>query len=340
MEQFNRLSPIIPEVIDTSVFADFIAANQMVNDLPTEIKICLEHRLLSLFTYSPYLYDLCLQYPQLFIKSCIDPLPSMVEAILSPLDQLITMPLDIGMRDLRIAKKQIALLTAIADLFCNFELLEVTAILSRFADIALEVSLQHCLNAARQKGDIATTDNSAGLFIIAMGKLGAAELNYSSDIDLIVFYDSEKTHYRGRSSIEDMFVNITRKIVKILQDRTVDGYVFRVDLQLRPDPGSTPVAVSIIMAEYYYQSVGQNWERSAFIKARPAAGDIEGGQQFLQQLRPFIWRRHLDFSTVRDIRHMKQMVMEHHGYTSISVEGQNVKLGRGGIRDIEFFVQL
>ena len=127
--------------------------------------------------------------------------------------------------------------------------------------------------------------------------------------------------------------------MKLLQERTGDGYVFRVDLRLRPDPASTQIAVSVPAALNYYGSVGQNWERAAMIKARPCAGDIAAGESVLKELSPFIWRKYLDYAAVADIEAMKQQIHAYRGHQDIAVEGHNIKLGRGGIREIEFFVQ-
>src|SRR5690606_14192938 len=116
-------------------------------------------------------------------------------------------------------------------------------------------------------------------------------------------------------------------------------YVFRTDVRLRPDPGSTPVAISVDAALGYYESRGQNWERAAWIKARPCAGDLSLGNQFLKELSPFVWRKHLDFAMIADIQAMKRQINIHRKVGAERVLGHNVKLGRGGIREIEFFVQ-
>ena len=172
-----------------------------------------------------------------------------------------------------------------------------------------------------------------------MGKMGAFELNYSSDIDLIVFYDPEARALADKDDAAAFHVRITRGLVKLLQERTADGYVFRVDLRLRPDPASTQIAVSTEAALNYYGSVGQNWERAAMIKARACAGDIKAGEDILRQLSPFIWRKYLDYAAVADIEALKRQIHAYRGHADIAVEGHNIKLGRGGIREIEFFVQ-
>jgi glutamate-ammonia-ligase adenylyltransferase len=177
----------------------------------------------------------------------------------------------------------------------------------------------------------------SGLIVLAMGKHGANELNYSSDIDLIVLYEPDKAPMAGSAEAPVEFVRLTRRLVKIMQDRTADGYVFRTDLRLRPDPGATPLAMSVPAALVYYESLGQNWERAALIKARPCAGDIPAGEAFLKEIVPFIWRKYLDFAAIADVQSIKRQIHMHKGHGTIAVAGHNVKLGRGGIREVEFF---
>jgi [glutamine synthetase] adenylyltransferase / [glutamine synthetase]-adenylyl-L-tyrosine phosphorylase len=248
------------------------------------------------------------------------------------------------MRDLRLARRRVALAVAIADVAGAWGLAQVTAALSDFADRALRLATSHLLAVAHDRGELALPhpeepERASGYILIAMGKLGARELNYSSDIDLIALYDREKVRYSGRRTLQDCFVRITHGLVRLLQDRTAEGYVFRVDLRLRPDPASTPPALSLRAAETYYESMGQNWERAAMIKARPVAGDLEAGAGFIQHLKPYVWRRHLDFAAIRDIHSIKRQIHAHKGHKAIAVGGHNIKLGRGGIREIEFFAQ-
>jgi len=172
-----------------------------------------------------------------------------------------------------------------------------------------------------------------------MGKMGAFELNYSSDIDLIVLYDPDAPALAESGDAGMLYIRITRALVKLLQERTADGYVFRVDLRLRPDPASTQVAISLLSALNYYESTGQNWERAAMIKARPCAGDLEVGATFLKEVAPFIWRKYLDYGAVADVHAMKRQMHAYKGHDEIAIEGHNIKLGRGGIREIEFFAQ-
>jgi glutamate-ammonia-ligase adenylyltransferase len=184
-------------------------------------------------------------------------------------------------------------------------------------------------------------EKGSGWIVLSMGKLGAHELNYSSDIDLIVLFDPDPPGltWPDRYMIGETMNRMTRRLIRIMQERTGDGYVFRSDLRLRPDPGATPLAIGVEAALVYYEARGQNWERAAMIKAKAAAGDIEAGERFLYDLRPFIWRKHLDYASIADVHSIKRQIHAHKGHGAIAIEGHNVKLGRGGIREIEFFVQ-
>ena len=247
-----------------------------------------------------------------------------------------------AMRALRRLKSEAALLIALADIGGVWPTMRITRALTDLADTAVGAAVGFLLRDAARRGrfkprDEAHPEAGSGYIVLAMGKMGAGELNYSSDIDLIVFYDPDVLPDSGEAAA--FYVRITRGLVKLLQERTADGYVFRTDLRLRPDPASTQIAVSIPAALNYYGSVGQNWERAAMIKARPCAGDIAAGESFLKELSPFIWRKYLDFAAVADVEAMKQQIHAYRGHEDIAVEGHNIKLGRGGIREIEFFVQ-
>jgi len=245
---------------------------------------------------------------------------------------------------LRKAKRRAALLIAIADIAGWWPLDRVTGALSHFADTALGIAVRYLLTAGAAAGEIALADPSlpdrdSGLIVLGMGKLGARELNYSSDIDLIILFDGARARYTGRHSASQFFARLAQDLVRLMEERTADGYVFRTDLRLRPDPASTPPALSVLAALTYYESAGQNWERAALIKARPVAGDLAAGSAFLAELRPFLWRKHLDFAAIQDIHSIKRQINAHRGGGRIAVAGHDVKLGRGGIREIEFFVQ-
>jgi glutamate-ammonia-ligase adenylyltransferase len=237
-----------------------------------------------------------------------------------------------------------ALLIALADIGGVWDVVTVTAALTAIADTAVRLATDHALRQAGAQGKISLADPAApgrgsGLVVLALGKHGAGELNYSSDIDIVVFFDPEIAEAAGVAEPSSLYVRITQMVARIIQERTPDGYVFRVDLRLRPDPASTHVAVSLPSAYSYYESVGQNWERAAMIKARPVAGDIALGARFLADLAPFIWRKYFDFAAIADIHAMKRQIQTVKGHETIAVAGHNVKLGRGGIREIEFFVQ-
>ena len=245
---------------------------------------------------------------------------------------------------LRRAKRRAALAIALADIASVWPLEKVTGALSGFAEAALGSAFRHLLRGLHEAGELELPEpddpeRGSGLFALGMGKLGASELNYSSDIDLILFYDQDRTPYVGRRGVQRVFARLAQELVRIMGQQTAQGYVFRTDLRLRPDPGSTPPAVAVRSAEHYYRTAGRNWERAAMIKARPVAGDIEAGEAFLEALQPFIWRRHLDFAAAQDIRAIKEQIDASRGAGGDGLEGHNVKLGRGGIREIEFFVQ-
>ena len=248
------------------------------------------------------------------------------------------------MAALRRARRKAALAIALADIAGLWPVEKVTRALSDLAEAALQATVDHLLRRLRATGKVPLPEGEppsagAGLFVLAMGKLGSRELNYSSDIDLMVFYDETTPGFAEVDDLQQRFVRLVRDMVKILSERTAEGYVFRVDLRLRPDPGATPVAISVGAAEVYYESLGQNWERAAMIKGRPVAGDIAAGRRFMAHLKPFVWRKHLDFAAIRDIHSIKRQIHAAKGGADIAVAGHNVKLGRGGIREIEFFAQ-
>ncbi|QOL80346.1 bifunctional [glutamine synthetase] adenylyltransferase/[glutamine synthetase]-adenylyl-L-tyrosine phosphorylase [Pseudooceanicola spongiae] len=247
--------------------------------------------------------------------------------------------------ELRRGKRRMALLVALADLSGAWDLSQVTGALSDFADHAVALALRAALAAEVKRNKLpgmgeADLATGCGLVALAMGKMGAGELNYSSDIDLIVLYDEAR--YRGEDVLEarPALIRATRKMAATLNDITSEGYVFRTDLRLRPDPSVTPVCMGMAAAERYYESLGRTWERAAYIKARPCAGDIAAGEAFLEDLRPFVWRRHLDFAAIQDAHDVRLAIRRKKGFFGpIQLAGHDMKLGRGGIREIEFFAQ-
>ncbi len=294
---------------------------------------------------SPYLWQLVTSHPERTLRFLQTTPETERHAILERAKNARNLPtIEALMRALRIAKQECALLAAFADIGNVWDVPEVTAFLSDLADTALCSATSFLLREAAEQGKYILKNSDdfeegCGFFVLAMGKHGARELNYSSDIDLIALFDPQRIALRENIEAVPFFVRLVQKLVKIIQERTPDGYVFRVDLRLRPDPGSTSVALSTDAALSYYEDVGQNWERAAMLKARVCAGDKVAGESFLRELNPFIWRKHLDYASIADIHAMKRQIHAHRGHGQIAADGHNLKLGRGGIREIEFFVQ-
>jgi [glutamine synthetase] adenylyltransferase / [glutamine synthetase]-adenylyl-L-tyrosine phosphorylase len=248
------------------------------------------------------------------------------------------------MRLLRRMKSEAALLIALCDIGGAWPVMQVTAALTDLAVASVQSALRYLLWQEAVRGRLSPPNpdkpaDDSGLVVLAMGKMGAGELNYSSDIDLIVFFDSAAPTLAPDIEPQPFFVRVTQALSRLLQQRNGDGYVFRVDLRLRPDPASTPVAISIASALYYYEREGRTWERAAMIKARPCAGDRKAGEALVADIAPFVWRKHLDFAALADVHDMKRQMQTFRGQSEIAVEGHNVKIGRGGIREIEFFAQ-
>lgn len=297
----------------------------------------------AVFGNSPYLSRLVLHQPALVREIEERGIDAVYERLASapPGDVADSAAL---MRELREAKSRMALVIALADIagFWGWE--KVTAALSDFAEYALRVSIDHLLRVMHHRGEITLLDpeqpsQGSGLVVLGMGKLGGRELNYSSDIDLIILFEPDCLGYKGRQNEQHFMNKLAHELVTIMQERTAQGYVFRTDLRLRPDPASTPPAVNIHAAYNYYESVGQNWERAAMIKARPVAGDIAAGEKFIKNLTPFMWRRSLDFASINDIHSIKRQ-MDSAQNKDIQPNGHNIKLGMGGIREIEFYAQI
>jgi [glutamine synthetase] adenylyltransferase / [glutamine synthetase]-adenylyl-L-tyrosine phosphorylase len=296
--------------------------------------------LMGTFGASPYLASLAERHPASLLATLaaspeqrFEELRRGLAAAMASADSMTD-----AMRALRLFKTDVALLTALCDLAGIWPVMEVTHRLSEAADAAVSTAVRFLFRQAAKSGEW-QGEEPDGYIVLGMGKHGAFELNYSSDIDLIVFYDLARIRLRAGAEVQRFFVRVTRDLVRLLNERTGDGYVFRTDLRLRPDPGSTPLALSTDAALNYYESFGQNWERAALIKARPVAGDAAAGQALLQSLAPYIWRKYLDFAAIADIHAMKRQIHAYRGFGTIGVAGHNIKVGRGGIREIEFFVQ-
>ena len=333
LERWLETARDIEETGDSNL-ADF--ARQMI-DAPLGRKL-----LEAVFGNSPFLTSAILKEPAFFRRLIEQGPDTAMQDILGDRGQ--KPDEDSLARYLRIAKRRTSLTVALADITGIWSLQQVTGALSDFAEAALRLAAADVLKEAGTQGTLPLKypddpESESGLIIIAMGKLGSRELNYSSDIDLIVLFDPNRIETDDPENLQNLFVRLTKKLVRLIDERTQDGYVFRTDLRLRPDPGVTPIALSVAGAETYYESLGQNWERAAMIKARPVAGDIEAGEAFLKRLTPYIWRKNLDFAAIQDIQSIKRQIHAHRGGATIAVGGHNIKLGRGGIREIEFFAQ-
>jgi [glutamine synthetase] adenylyltransferase / [glutamine synthetase]-adenylyl-L-tyrosine phosphorylase len=316
------------------------------HDLSVFDRPAVRNLLTGILAGSPYLSGLIYQSPIRLLRLLaaepeshfVQLKESLIEAMAAASDD------ETAMRLLRKFKAEVALLTALADIGGVWRAMTVTRYLTETADAALQTAVRYLFQKASQRGDweavdVDSPEKGSGYIVLGMGKYGAGELNYSSDIDLIVFYERRLAQLKSGLEHQPFFVKLTRDLVKLFDERTADGYVFRTDLRLRPDAGATQLAISTGAALQYYESFGQNWERAALIKARPAAGDMVAGASILRELEPFIWRRYLDFAAIADVHAMKRQIHAFRKLGGIGVAGHNLKLGLGGIREIEFFVQ-
>jgi len=306
---------------------------------------------------SPFLVNLIYKTPAtvrtLFLENAID-LSRSADEMLAAVRLQINDSTDFSelQKQLRIFKRAEILRIAARDLNGLAALEEVTDELSSLASSSLQAAYEVCRRCLiREYGQpmMETPEGvrEAGMTVIGMGKLGGRELNFSSDIDIIYFYESDKgetagvqngsSARKGVVSLHSFFNKLGEMISKALSQVTEDGFVFRVDVGLRPEGKSGDMAVSLRSAEVYYESWGQSWERTAMLKARPVAGSLELGEQLLSMLQPFVYRKYLDYNLIEDMKHMKQKIDASLAHAR---EGENnLKLGRGGIREIEFFIQ-
>ena len=290
---------------------------------------------------SPYLKGL-LEREQDWIRAALSGPPELALAA------LLSEPREAGLDTLgaalRQAKRRAALLAGLCDLGGVWRLEEVTGALTALADTAVDLSVKWLVAEEIRRGKLPgaepqDAETAGGMTVLAMGKMGAGELNYSSDIDLICLFDQER-YGEDWAEARASFIRVTKKMTSILSDVTSEGYVFRTDLRLRPDASVMPVCLSMGAAYNYYEAEGRTWERAAYIKARPCGGDLEAGARFLTSLTPFVWRKHLDYAAIQDAHDMRLRIREHRGLNGpLTVENHNMKLGLGGIREIEFFTQ-
>ncbi|MEQ8742138.1 bifunctional [glutamine synthetase] adenylyltransferase/[glutamine synthetase]-adenylyl-L-tyrosine phosphorylase [Parasphingorhabdus sp.] len=235
---------------------------------------------------------------------------------------------------LRREKRAMALTLAIGDLAGQLSLTDVITRLSDFADRALDEALADIYATRYPDAPV------EGFAIIGLGKHGSRELNYSSDIDPIFLYDPDKIPVRGREEPSDASRRIGQQLVEALNSRDADGYVFRVDMRLRPSPEVSPVALPVEAAISYYESSALAWEQAAFIRSRSAAGDPILGRYFLETINPFIWRRSLDYGAIRNIGSVTAQIRDHYAAGQKFGPGFDLKRGRGGIRETEFYAQM
>lgn len=293
---------------------------------PSEVD-CLAH----IASCSPHLERLITRHPVYALGALRKPAESLLGEIIADMRGAESEG-DAVMRALRLAKQRASLTISVADVAGRIDVMEAARLLSVFADAALDMAFQRA-------STLANLDGTKGLIVLAMGKLGAHELNYSSDADIIVLFDPALMNCENHIDAKAKAIKVTKLAIDFLQRQTADGYVFRMDLRLRPDPGASAIAVSVNAAEAYYEAYGQNWERMAFIKARPCAADKAAGEDFLRNLRPFIWRKYMDFAAIDDIHAVKRQIHSIKGGSTVEFEGHDIKLGRGGIREVEFFAQ-
>ncbi len=273
-----------------------------------------------------------------FLREAIAARPDLVEKFLSDgSETVIPAALAAGGEsadaELRRRRLGLALAVSLGDLAGELTLEQVTAALSSFADHAIGRAVEVAF------AELTPGEQPLGFAVIALGKLGSRELNFSSDVDLLLLFDPLFLPRRTRDEPGEAAVRIGRRIVELLQKRTADGYVARVDLRLRPSPEATPIVLPVNAAISYYESAAVGWERAAFVRARACAGDMALGARFLQAIEPFVWRRALDFGAFEEIRAIGQKVRDHYASRQRFGPGFDLKRGRGGIREAEFFAQ-
>ncbi len=275
-----------------------------------------------------------------FLADALDRLPELGETLAAGrLDEALIMARAAGndapdlSAALRRKRLALALALGLGDLAGALPLAKVMAELSAFADRALHAAI---VEAIRRR---APETDPVGFSAIALGKHGAQELNYSSDIDPILLYDPARLPRRDRDEPGEAAERVARAVVELLQRQTEEGYVLRVDLRLRPASEVSPPAISFDAAITHYESSALAWERAAYIRARAAAGDVAAGDAFLRTIRPFVWRRSLDFGAIDEIGRLTTRIRDAYAGGQALGPGYDLKRGRGGIREVEFFAQ-
>jgi glutamate-ammonia-ligase adenylyltransferase len=298
----------------------------------------------AIFGNSPFLSEIIIRNAQFYISLFESGFERSFKELMSEVKNFVAEDEESLMRFLREKRNKTSLLIAIAEITELWNIEETTQKLSEFADLVVNKTCEYILLDAHNKQVIELKDPKkpfadSGLVVISLGKLGSNELNYSSDIDLAIYYEDDKLQYKGRKTLAQFYIELAQALTKILSERTKDGYVFRVDMRLRPDPGANPLAVSLAKAEKYYFTVGQNWERAAFTRYRFICGDENSGKIFSDFMGRNVWRISLDFETIEDIHSIKRQIDTRQGLHPDNLYGYNVKLGKGGIREVEFFCQ-
>ena len=334
---FDKLPPFQP--LDAP-HADLLLQDALSQEALTPLIKAHENFFAWLVEGSPFLARLMRRYPEVMLALQDSAPEDYLDTLYTRLDDEMAAASDkdAAMALLRHARNRAALTIAVADLADAWDVETVTRYLTRLADVAVRCGLDFLLRAAVAEARL-TAFSRDGLVVLALGKHGGEELNYSSDIDFVIYYTPDALPLAEGQDRRKFHIKLVQDLTALLQNPTADGFVFRVDLRLRPDPGATPVTISVDAALGYYESMGQNWERAVYIKARPIAGDLKAGQKFIDDLQPYIWRRYFDFAAIEDVHSMKRQMHAVRGHAEIVAQGHNLKLGRGGIREIEFFVQ-
>jgi [glutamine synthetase] adenylyltransferase / [glutamine synthetase]-adenylyl-L-tyrosine phosphorylase len=279
-------------------------------------------------THAPFLARLAEDWPEDVARFLADGAEAALGALVVPLPGADLAP------NLRHYRGRHALLVALGDLAGEHALPATCRHLSDLADHVCDVALAQAI--AERVPDA----EPCGLAVIALGKLGSRELNYSSDIDPILIFDPTTFPHRARDDAGEAAVRVARRMMELLSARTADGHVVRVDLRLRPHPEVTPIVLPVDAALSYYESQALPWEQAAFIRSRVSAGDAALGNGFLQAIQPFIWRKSLDFRQLGEIGSMTDRIRDHYAGGQDFGPGFDLKRGRGGIREIEFFAQV